>query len=71
MGREYLYLFRLKNLDEKYPHLVEFRSFDDIWEDYVKKGQMCIYIVTRDVYSFILLVEEDVYYVIDTYGYPL
>lgn len=46
-------------------------SLDDMWEDFIKNGQIGVNVVKWDAYFLILLVEEDVYYVIDTNGYHL
>lgn len=75
-GKSFIGFFHPEGLDEgRFDFLQGAMSFDNIWDEICRAGQEClgngeshIYIVSWNDHFFVLKVETDVYYIIDTLG---
>ncbi|XP_016182131.1 uncharacterized protein LOC107624170 isoform X2 [Arachis ipaensis] len=75
-GKSFIGFFHPEGMDEeRFDFLHGAMSFDNIWDEITRVGEECpsngepqVYIVSWNDHFFILKVEDDAYYIIDTLG---
>ncbi|KAK8968096.1 hypothetical protein KSP40_PGU016229 [Platanthera guangdongensis] len=69
-GKSFVGFFNPEGCEDSYgfEFLSGAMSFDSIWDEIAWSGTDCLYIVSWNDHFFVLKVERDVYYIIDTLG---